>query len=213
MRRLLVLLLVLLPLTLAAPASAKGATSVTISGPGIEYVVLDFTRSPSDVDVGTLSEASGIHGIFGAGTFVPRPTLSVAELGPRYVLRWDAGEPMAVSHVYPFAQGGAWAEVPTGQEVWGTRLAGGWWHGGAALERAMRTLGASHHEPDLAAGGSIGAGTVGPGSRPAAAPSAASATPPGGAGAGWLVAAAVLVVLVAGGAGLLQRRRSGTLAT
>lgn len=125
------------------PALAKGATSVTVSGPGVVDRSLDYTRAGRDVDLSTLAEASGIYGIFGDGMYVERPGLTAAELGPRYVLTWYEGDAvMAVSHVYPFAEGGAWASVPPGQRLFGHRMDAGWWQGGPALQRAMVRLGA-----------------------------------------------------------------------
>lgn len=149
MQRLLLTPLVLvavLGVTVAAPAPAlaKGASSVTVTGPGVVARSITYTQAPDDVDLDSLAEASGIYGIFGAGDFVARPELSAAELGPRYVLTWYQGpsQVLAVSHVYPFAEGGAWAHVPRGQRLFGESTRAGWSHGGAALERAMVRAGA-----------------------------------------------------------------------
>ena len=148
MRRLPTLLLLLLavvvvPATTADPALAKGATEVTVSGPGIDDQTLGFTRRTSDVDVGSLAEATNNYGIWGDGTFVHRPRLTADQLGPRYTLTWYEGEVrMVVSHVYPFAEDGAWAEVPDGQRLWGEPVETGWWHGGTALEEQLVSLGA-----------------------------------------------------------------------
>ena len=122
MKRLLLVPFLLLtalavPVTVAAPAHAKGATKVVVEGPGMETMKLRlYTRRTDDVDLGSLSEVTGIYGIFGSGQYTEAPDLTEAELGPRYVLTWyQASEVMAVSHVYPFAEGGAWAVVPDGQ--------------------------------------------------------------------------------------------------
>ena len=202
MKRLPVLLTTLLavlavPVVLAPPAVAKGATDVVVNGPGIEEESLGYTRRMDDVDVGSLSETSGIYGIFGAGQFVTRPELTADELGPRYELTWYQGsDVMATSHVYPFAEGGAWAEVPEGQRVWDVDLAGGWWHGGAALEQQLVDLGAA---PAAAAATS--------GSRTEREPVGTSGSPLPLAGIVGLVAIAVL----GGATTWLLRRRGGTL--
>ncbi len=132
-------------LAVAGPASAKGATSVTVVGPGIPKLTVDhWTEPDEDVDLGMLSEVSGIYGIFGDGSLGDAPSLTKGELGPRYVLTWyEASKVMAVSHVYPFAVGGAWTEIPAGQRLWGEPLRSGWWHGGDALRDAMVELGAT----------------------------------------------------------------------
>lgn len=218
MRRLVVLLLALLPLAVAPPAVAKGATEVVVTGPGIDDVSLGYTRDETDVDLGSLSETSGIYGIFGDGQFAGRPDLTDDELGPRYDLTWYQGSDLlATSHVYPFAEGGAWAQVSTGQRVYDLDLAGGWWHGGTALEAQLVALGA---EPPAGAGVSTGSTDVGSGSTDvgagstdvgagsptdeAAAPAESSVPVAGIAGL------AAVAMLLGGGAWLL-RRRTGTL--
>ena len=211
MNRLPVLLTSLLavlvvPVVAAPPAVAKGATDVVVTGPGVDQVDLGFTRDRTDVDVGSLSETSGIYGIFGSGEFVERPDLTADELGPRYDLTWYEGsDVLATSHVYPFAEGGAWSDVPEGQRVWGVDLAGGWWHGGAALERQLVDLGA---EPPAAAGVSTGSTDVGsgPGTGDEPVGTAGSSLPVAG-----IAGLAALAALLVGGAWLV-RRRTGTLA-
>jgi LPXTG-motif cell wall-anchored protein len=150
MKRLLLVPFLLLtalavPVTVAAPAHAKGATKVVVEGPGMEPMKLRlYTRRTDDVDLGSLSEVTGIYGIFGSGQYTEAPDLTEAELGPRYVLTWyQASEVMAVSHVYPFAEGGAWTVVPDGQLLWGEPIQTGWWHGGTPLGDALVKLGAT----------------------------------------------------------------------
>jgi hypothetical protein len=219
MKRLPVLLTSLLtvlvvPVVAAPPAVAKGATEVAVTGPGIEHVELGYTRDETDVDVGSLSETSGIYGIFGSGEFAGRPDLTDDELGPRYDLTWYEGsDVLATSHVYPFAEGGAWAEVPEGQRVWDMDLAGGWWHGGAALEGQLVALGAE--PPASSAPGASTSSTAAGSGSPGVAPevSTSSTDVESGsrttmAGIAGLVALTVLV-----GAGVwLVLRRGGRLA-
>ena len=193
------------PVVVAPPAVAKGATDVVVTGPGIDHVSLGFTRDMTDVDVGSLAETSGIYGIFGDGEFVARPGLTPAELGPRYDLTWYMGtDVMTTSHVYPFAEGGAWAEVPDGQEAWHVTFEGGWWHAGAALEGQLVELGAEA-PADAAAAPVVSGGPTDAGSGSTSS-SAASPVPVAG-----LAGLAALVVLVGVG-GWLLRRRTGTLA-
>jgi len=140
MKRLLVIsallaLALAVPVTVAAPTYAKGATDVVVSGPGIDDVRLGYTRRMDDVDVGSLAEVSGIYQIYGAAITTDDPGLTTAELGPRYELTWYGGDQvMVVSHVYPFTSQGAWLNIPHEQ--------GGWVRGGPDLEDAMVTLGA-----------------------------------------------------------------------
>ncbi len=149
MRRLLVLLLAPLALlvgmlvALAPPTSAKGATDVVVTGPGMARVHLGYGRSHEQVRFEDLTESTQIYGIFG-DQFGDRPDLTDAELGPAYDLSWREGrEETIVSRVYPFAEGGAWGYVPDGQQIYGVAAAGGWWHGGDELEQQLVALGAA----------------------------------------------------------------------
>ncbi|WP_432478872.1 hypothetical protein [Nocardioides sp. GXQ0305] len=208
MRRLLTLLSLLLAIlavpATTAPAFAKGATEVTVTGPGIDDRRLGFTQRTDDVDVGSLSEAAGIYGIFGDGQLGDHPDLTSADLGPRYTLSWYEGDTlMIVSHAYPFAEGGAWAEVPDGQRLWGEPLAAGWWAGGTELTRQLVSLGAT--EP-------AGAADPVDGADAAVAAESPPATPPTSSPGLALVVtgSAVLVGLgLLAGTGWWFRRRRG----
>ncbi len=213
MKRLLLVPLLLLtalavPMTLAAPAHAKGATKVVVEGPGIEPVKLRmYTRRTDDVDLGSLSEVSGIYGIFGSGTYGDGPDLTAAELGPRYDLTWyQAGEVMAVSQVYPFAEGGAWTVVPKGQTLYGEPIQTGWWHAGTPLEDAMVDLGATPPLVEEPAKTADSEATTSD-DQPAA---AASSTDDSSSGSGAVtgVLAAGVALLLAAGAWLVHRRRT-----
>jgi hypothetical protein len=198
-------------LVVAAPASAKGATSVTVVGPGIPKLTVDhWTEPDEDVDLGRLSEVSGIYGIYGDGSLGDAPSLTKAELGPRYVLTWyEASKVMAVSHVYPFAVGGAWAEVPPGQRLWGEPLRSGWWHGGDALRDAIVALGATD-----SASGTDGDPTSDTQSTSDDVPAAAALPPDAGSSdSSWPTAGAVVALVgICVGAvvafWLLRRRRT-----
>lgn len=207
MKRLLVvpavlLAAVVLPVTVGAPAFAKGATDVVVSGPGIDEVSLGWTRRPGDVDVGSLAEASGVYLILGAAQVAERPDLTAVELGPRYRLTWYQGSSvMVVTYAYPFAEGGAWAHVPDEP--------GGWVRGGPDLRRAMLALGATAPAADVtrdvAAGPDEKAGASG--TTGASAP-AESPPPPGASSPLLVVSAAALALVLAATAWLARRRRT-----
>jgi hypothetical protein len=210
MRRLVTLLSLLLaalavPATVAGPAHAKGATSVTVSGPGIDERTLGFTRRTDDVDVGSLAEASNIYGIWGDGQFADAPALTADELGPRYRLTWYEGNVrMVVSHVYPFAEAGAWAEVPVGQRLWREPVATGWWHGGSELARQLTELGATAAATTATdgSGSDQAAGAIGTPATPAS--SSPSGLPLVATGSAVLAGLALL----AGSVWWLRRRRT-----
>jgi hypothetical protein len=193
------------PVTVAAPAHAKGATKVVVEGPGMATVKLRlYTPRTDDVDLGSLSEVSGIYGIFGSGQYGDAPDLSRAELGPRYDLTWyQASDVMAVSQVYPFAEGGAWTLVPEGQALYGEPIQSGWWHAGSPLEDAMVDLGATPPTAEDPAETADSASD----DQPAA---AASSTDDASSGSGAVtgVLAAGIGLLLAAGAWLVHRRRT-----
>lgn len=196
---------VVLSVAASPPAMAKGATSVTISGPGIEDRSLGYTRRLDDVDVGSLAEVSGIYLIYGAVIASDDPGLTKAELGPRYILTWYQGRTvMAVSHIYPFTTQGAWAHLPYEQS--------GWVRGDPDLEQALVELGANRPQAGAEAGVSTNSTAVGSGSRTEVEPVEASPSTVSVAGRSWMAGAAVLAVL-GYGAWLVRRRRTGTLAS
>jgi hypothetical protein len=196
------------PVTVAAPAHAKGATEVVIEGPGMEPVKLRlYTRRTDDVDLGLLSEVSGIYGIFGSGQYGLGPDLTEAELGPRYDLTWyQASDVMAVSQVYPFAEGGAWTVVPKGQTLYGEPIQTGWWHAGAPLEDAMVDLGATPPAAEDPAEETDSEATTSDDQPTAAASSTDDSS--SGSGAVTGVLAAGIGLLLAAGAWLVRRRRT-----
>lgn len=194
------------PVTVAAPAHAKGATDVVVSGPGIHDVRLGWTRRKDDVDAGSLAELSGIYQIYGAAIATDDPGLTRAELGPRYRLTWYQGTTvMVVSHVYPFTTQSAWHRIPHED--------GGWIRGGPGLEQAMVRLGAT---PPRA--GSAGSADSGHAASSAAddttdPPAAAAVTSPEDPTSGTspvtpAAVGTVVVLLIAAGVWLARRRRT-----
>lgn len=188
------------PVTVAAPAHAKGATDVVVSGPGIDDVKLGYTRRTDDVDVGSLAEISGIYMIYGAGTASDDPGLTTAELGPHYVLTWYAADTvMTVSHVYPFTRQGAWMHIPDEE--------GGWVRGGPDLRDAMVDLGATPPDTD-GSGGASDSSADPPDGDPSAAATSTDDSSSGPAAATTGAVAAGLALLLAAGAWLVRRRRT-----
>jgi hypothetical protein len=130
-RSICVAVLALVALAGTGPAGhAKGPTEVDAYGPGVD-VHLTYTERTSDVDAGTLGDASRIYDIWSREVMGPAPDLSADELGPRYVLTWSGAvhgdeRDVVVQHAYPFAEGGAWVEFLPAQELYGAPVAEGW---------------------------------------------------------------------------------------
>jgi len=130
-------------LALASPAVAKGASVVTVKGPGVPPISLDGDGTR------TLNDAAGLyravsHQPAGA-TLRRRPT---GKLGPRYVATYgwlvavDRTKPVR-QELYPFAEGGAWTYTPPGQRVFetGSAFKGGWYRAGQPLTDLLVSLG------------------------------------------------------------------------
>ncbi len=139
MKRLLLVPVLLLaalavPVSVAAPAHAKGPDRVQISGPGLEDVWLMSTRR-DDIDAWTLMEASNLFQIWGSARGGERPALTDEQLGAAYVLTWYVQDYRVTETVaYPFAEGGAWVTTTDGMEDW--------MRSGGRLRRVMTRLGA-----------------------------------------------------------------------
>ena len=143
MRRLVLLALLTAVLLPASPAQAKGPTAVDVEGPGVK-VTLRYDQA-SEADLWRLGEAAEMSSFFGDGRLRERPALTEQELGPRYVLTWrQLSEVVFTQHAYPFAEGGAWVEVPAAQprRYDGSEAPSGWISGGDRLTRILVRLGA-----------------------------------------------------------------------
>lgn len=185
-------------LGLGPPAHAKGPTSAEVTGPGIDTTSVTYTERRGDVDLNTMVRGTGIFTLYGGGRLA-EPELSERELGPRYIVTWQVGSTaMTVTHVYPFADGGAWVYHPYEQ--------GRWVRGGPHLERAMVELGAERPRVDVEPRVSTSSTAVGPAARTEVAPVASSASTPRTTGRTWLAALVAGAVLVGGG--WLVRRRA-----
>jgi hypothetical protein len=120
-RRLLTVLLPALVLVvLADPASAKGPSEATLTGPGIDEpidlrdAVGDETFWAMSGDLGAYA-AMGGTGLIGSRAEVGRP---IGELGPAYELTWGGFVEHDVTVVlHPYAEGGGRLFVPGGQDT------------------------------------------------------------------------------------------------
>jgi hypothetical protein len=135
----------------AQPASAKGASRATISGPGFkEPVELGYTGGND------LSRLANLTGIYGAlFETEPNPMLDenpADKLGPRYEIGYVMKAPgfkmnVVRQDVYPFAKPNPVTYVDPGQPIFGqsrknqSRTVGGWYESGPALVRFLVTKG------------------------------------------------------------------------
>jgi hypothetical protein len=163
----------------AAPAEAKGATELLITGVGLDRpIVLDIDDGST---VGMIAEATRLFdvaivasGADGGAPMTVDDRGSTPDLGPRLRLTWtvpldgDGEKARFVQYLYLYAGGGPLLFIPTGQSVYDGVTAGGWYRGRAGLVDALQGVGVpAEHELRAArdavnARGLTAAGRIGP---------------------------------------------------
>jgi hypothetical protein len=134
-------------LLLPAAAAAKGPSSASIAGPGLDrqLAIGGGGELGGGTPLGMLVDFGGfmaqMYGQSPATTVKARPTTSV--LGPRYRITYVVPGPNSVRSrvvqlVYPFAKPVPLTYMKPGQTYWGTRkTVGGWFRSSPALARAL----------------------------------------------------------------------------
>ena len=200
----------LLVLVTGAPAQAKGADRVTITGPGLAHpiVVAGYGEPGSGEDLGVFSEGSGMFvAVLGVDDGQGLSTEAPAgPLGPKYDLAYGfpgAVEQFVHQDLYPSAPGGPVTYTPPGQSVFGGTRSG-WYQSPVEFARLLVKLGV----PGVTVLGQA------PTSPPATTVAAAPVTERGDSGVGiwWWLAGGGLVLVAAGALGwaLLRRRRQAS---
>jgi hypothetical protein len=159
------------PLAVAAPlavvalavvpaAQAKGPTSATISGPGLEEPVRLAALSEGQrlSRYWQLVEGLGFFpAAFGQITSPLLPARPAGDLGPRYTIRY--GLPMGygrravvVQHLYPYADGGPATYMPPGQKIFGHKTRGGWYRAAPGVKAALLARGLPAARPPAGTG-------------------------------------------------------------
>jgi len=188
-------------LALAAPAAAKGALSITVSGPGLAKPVTLPQNHASLNPFTQLTMATKVdHILYGDRT--PASAPPSANVGPAYDVVFDfrcgladpnaACQPVEVTLIaYPFAEGGPLISVPAGQKspYEDKALRTGWFRAGSELRQVMVKVGVP--EP----------------ARPAAAPAA----PPAPVAAVTTQQPTHLPLLIAAAAGALALLAAATI--
>jgi hypothetical protein len=154
----LVLAMLVAALLLPAAAAAKGPSSASISGPGLDKAL---TISGSGESSGTLLgnltvEAGYFHAIFGEA---PSPMLAerpAGKLGPRLTIHYvvPADRTYRITqYAYPWAQGGAVTYMKPGQPIFGMATRGGWYRA-VGLKRTLVRQGLPARAPRASGGSS-----------------------------------------------------------
>jgi hypothetical protein len=135
----------LVALALPALAAAKGPSSASLSGPGLDGpLAFNGDGEVPGTALGTLANASGFFPqVFGQS---PDPTLAsrpTGSLGLRYKVVYVVPGPnnirsRVVQLVYPYAKPVALTYMKPGQSFWdGERTHGGWFRASAGLKRML----------------------------------------------------------------------------
>ena len=133
-------------LSLPAAAAAKGPSSASITGPGLDRrleIAGDGEMGPGTL--GTLVSLGGfmaqMYGQTPSATLKAQPRGGT--LGPRYRIVYAVPGPNAIRSrvvqlVYPYAKPVPLTYMKPGQTYWGTRKTlGGWFRSSTALTRAL----------------------------------------------------------------------------
>lgn len=157
MVRLLVLVTagMLAALAVTAPASAKGPSSASLTGPGLggPVPVRGEGEMGPGTPLGSLVQFGGFFPqVFGQVPDSTTRTRPAGDLGPRYLVTYRVPGPNGVSRivqdVYPYAKASSVTYMRPGQPFWdGMRTHGGWFVSGAGLKAALVASGLPESEP------------------------------------------------------------------
>ena len=127
----------------AAPASAKGIQSATITGPGLARPIED--PSPD------MSKLPALTAFWDVMPGQPHPPALLEQaptgrVGPRYTVTWqlmtDPDETTAIRQdLYPLAEGGPLVHTAAGQPIFDGTTVGGWYEAPIALRDMLSSLG------------------------------------------------------------------------
>ena len=150
-------------LVATAPAAAKGPSTASLTGPGLDHAVpvKGEGESGPGTPLGSLVQLGG----FFPQVFLEAPdpttrTRPTGNLGPRYRVEYRVPGPNAnggklVQDVYPYAKTPVTYMSP-GQRFWGVNHThGGWFVAGPGLKAALVAAGLPESPPPAASGGSF----------------------------------------------------------
>jgi len=157
MRRFLLLATaaMLAALALTAPASAKGPSTASLTGPGLDRAlpVKGEGEGGYGTPLGSLVQLGGYFPqVFGGSPNPTTRTRPAGDLGPRYRVLYRVPGPNAnstlVQDVYPYAKPNPVTHMRAGQRFWGgTRTKGGWFVSEAGLKRTLVQAGLPKSPP------------------------------------------------------------------
>jgi MYXO-CTERM domain-containing protein len=130
----------LLSLALPASASAKGPSAASLAGPGMATIRISGEEGGATPFWRFVEAAGFFEGAYGSGRRSPPP--GGGALGPRYTITWTVPSSSILRQdVYPYAKPSPLTYMPLGQTIYGAPGRGGWFTGGAKLERTPTRIG------------------------------------------------------------------------
>lgn len=150
-------------LVATSPAAAKGPSTASVTGPGLDHAlpVNGDGESGTGTPLGSLTQLGGyfpqVFQEFPDPTTRTRPT---GDLGPRYRIEYRVPGPNGngsklVQDVYPYAKTPVTYMRP-GERFWGVnRTHGGWFVAGPGLKATLVAAGLPKSPPTAASGGSF----------------------------------------------------------
>ena len=164
MRRLLVLatLGTLATLAVTAPASGKGPSTASLTGPGLGHAlrIAGYGEGGTGTPLGSLVQLGGFFPqVFGQSPGPTTRTRPPGDLGPRYRVVYRVPGPTRAStlvqYIYPYANPSPVTHMRAGQRFWGDmRTKGGWVVSEAGLKAALVKAGLPNLPP-ASGGGSF----------------------------------------------------------
>jgi hypothetical protein len=165
MRRFLLLATVgtLAALVATAPAAAKGPSTASLTGPGLDHAipVKGEGESGPGTPLGSLVQLGGFFPqVFLEAPDPTTPTRPTGDLGPRYRIEYRVPGPSEngnklVQDVYPYAKTPVTYMRP-GVRFWGVNHThGGWYVAGPGLKATLVAAGLPESPPPAASGGSF----------------------------------------------------------
>jgi hypothetical protein len=169
MRRLLLLATAgtLAALAVTATASAKGPSTASLTGPGLDRAVpvKGEGESGPGTPLGFLVQFGGFfEQVFGQSPDPTARTRPAGDLGPRYRVVYRVpgpnGDSTLVQDVYPYAKPSPLTHMPAGQRFWdGMRTHGGWFVSDPGLKQALVRAGLPKSPPKSPPKGAPAAGS------------------------------------------------------
>jgi len=139
-------LIVIVALALPATALAKGPSHAAIAGPGLITIRISGAEG-SATPFWRLVRATGwFEAAWGPPRLPQAPP--EGELGPRYTITWAVPSSSRLHQdVFPYAKPYPLTYMPSGQNIWGTPVKGGWFVGGVKLKKALARVGVPADAP------------------------------------------------------------------